>query len=198
MRSAPWLLPLLLLPLGALAQTQPPAPVPPPVSSQPPAPIQRADPIALPNAPQPAPSPAQVRADLEWERLTRQTHYLRPEVRIQAEGDALRCDVDKVTPDEIFCTEHRASNGPLLGLLHPKDQYHIPRREIRDVRVGGRELSTLLGAGVGIGVGIGLGSVDDSSRAHGVQAILALLLGGLGGLIGHALPLAGHPIYQQP
>lgn len=198
MRSARWLLAFHLLPLGALAQNQLPAPYQPPAALHPPAPMERADPGPLPNAPQPAPSPAQIRANLEWERLAGQTHYLRPEVRIQAEGDALRCDVDKVTPDEIFCTEHRASNGPFLSLLHPKEQYHIPRREIRNVRVGGRELSTLLGAGIGIGLGVGLGSIKDASREEGGQAIFALLLGGLGGLIGHALPFAGHPIYQQP
>ena len=186
MRPPLLLLLLAIFPLTALGQTQPPAP------------IERQIPDALPNAPQPAPTQAQIHANKQWDKLARETHYLRPEVRIQAIGDPIRCDVDKVTPDEIFCIEHRVMNGPMVNLFHPKEHYHVPRREIRDVRVGGRELSTLLGAGIGIGVGVGLGSINDASRADGAQAILGLLMGGLGALIGHATPFAGHPIYQQP
>lgn len=180
---------VLLITLAALqvrAQTQSPAP------------IERLPPQALPSAPQPQPTQAQVRADKDWEKLIHATHYSRPEVRIQAVGDPLRCDVEKVTPDEIFCTEHRAGSGFLENLIHPREQYHVPRREIRDVRVGGRELSTLLGTAVGIGVGVGIGSINEASRADGGQVYGALLCGVIGALIGHSLPFAGHPVYQQP
>ncbi len=170
-----------------------------PAQTQPPAPVERQTPAAaLPNAPQPTPTQAEINAAAQWERLARQSHYLRPEIRIQAVGDPIRCDVDKVTSDEVFCTQHRANNGPLGSLFIPKETYHVPRREIRDIRIEGREMSTLLGAGIGMGVGVGLGSINNASRTDGAQAILGLLLGGLGGFVGHALPFAGHAVYQQP
>ena len=180
---------LLLLPLPALSS---------PAQTQATAPIERRDAAALPEAPQPAPTQAQIHADKQWQHLIQGTHYNRPEVRIQATGDTIRCDIDKVTADEIFCTEHRANNGPFGSLFHPKEQYHVPRREVHDVRVGGREMSTALGGGIGIAIGVGIGSINAESRADGAQAYGALLFGLLGAFIGHAIPFAGHPVYQQP
>jgi hypothetical protein len=165
--------------------------------TQPPAPVERRDAAALPESPQPS-THAQLRADEEWKKLIQGTHYTRPEVRIQAVGDPIHCDVDEVTEDEIFCTEHRANDGPFSSLFHPEEQYHVPRREIRDVRVVGRAMSTALGAGIGIGLGVGIGSINPASRADGGQAYGALLLGLLGAFVGHAIPMAGHPVYRQP
>ncbi len=181
-----------------------------PTESGTPAPVERRDSTPLPNAPQPAANQiqaqaqtqaqtqAQIHADKQWAELIRQSYYQRPEVRVQAAGDPIRCDIDKVTGYEISCMEHRAANGFVGGILHARQQYRIPRREIRNVRVAGREISTLVGAGVGVGVGVGVGSINQASRADGAQAIFALLFGGLGALIGHALPVAGRQVYQQP
>ena len=166
--------------------------------NQPPAEIERRPPTVLPNAPQPTSSQAQADADQQWAQLIRGTRYTRPEVRIQAVGNPIRCDVDKVTTEEIFCTEHRANSGPLTNLFLPKEEYRVPRREILEVRTGGRGQATALGAAIGIGLGVGLGSVNRTTREDGGQAIFALLLGGLGALIGHAYSFAGHPVYQHP
>jgi len=174
---------LLLLPCGLSAQIQAAAPV-----------ERRTPGSALPDAPQPAYTPAQMHADKAWERLGTQSRSDRPELRIQATGDPIRCDLDGVTPDGIFCTQHGGIGGPLF----PKGHYYVPRREIREIRVGGRVYSTLLGLGIGVAVGTGLGSIHAANREDGAPAILALLCGGAGALIGHALPLRGTPMYRQP
>jgi len=165
------------------------------------APIERRPP-ALPSAPVPSlpvPSPGDVRAENAWENLgLMAARGARPEIRVQAMGEPIRCDLDAVTPYELFCVEHRAMREPIRDVLMPPVPYRVPRSDIRDVRIGGRDGSTALGAVIGAGVGVGLGSASAASRSSGGQLWGGLLFGLAGGFVGHFMPFKGHVVYQHP
>lgn len=163
-----------------------------PIERRPPSPPQ-----TLPNAPGAAAK--ETEADSAWDRLTHVANRgLRPEIRVQALGEPIRCDLDAVTPYELFCVEHRAMHEPIRDVLMPPVPYRVPRSEIREVREGGRGGSTALGALIGTGVGVGLGSASAASRASGGQFWGGLLFGLAGGAAGHFLPFKGHVVYQHP
>ncbi|HEY4356059.1 MAG TPA: hypothetical protein VGN16_09955 [Acidobacteriaceae bacterium] len=164
------------------------------------APIERRSPPAaqtLPNAP--APTAGEIEADNQWQELARRANRgPRTEIRVQAMGEPIRCDLDAVTPDELFCVEHRAVHSPLRDVLIPPAPYRVPRADVRNVRTGGRDGSTALGALIGAGVGVGLGSASAASRSSGGQLMGGLLFGLAGAAVGHFLPFRGHVVYQRP
>jgi len=158
------------------------------------APIERQPPPsatpALPSAPTPS--------DLQWSDLTRKLHYRQLEFRVQAAGDPIRCTPGQITPTTLFCTEFRVASNPIHDAIFPPKTYIIPRSDIEDIRIGGREKSTAIGILIGMGAGAALGSTNTQSRAQGGPALGALVFGLIGGLVGHIAPAKGHIIYAAP
>jgi len=157
------------------------------------APIERrpAPPQQLPPTPQP------IAPDPQWTRLIQQTNRgWHDEIRVQAFGEPIHCTIDQLTDTTLFCTEYRVMHSAISDAFDPPQLLAIPRRDIREIRDGGRDLSTLTGVAVGMGIGAGLGSLTPQSRADGKQFWDAALLGVIGGFIGHLAPFKGHLIYR--
>jgi hypothetical protein len=146
------------------------------------APIERQPPAA--------PDPA-------WQSFA-QRRNLRPgnELRIQAYGRPFRCHLDRIGANELDCTLY---GSPSLFFPQPDIPYRIPRADIREVRTGGRDASTLLGFGVGFGLGAAAisGNPDITGKAAPIL-LFGSLLGALGAYIGHHLPLKGRTLYRTP
>lgn len=152
------------------------------------APIERRPPppAALPE------SPDQIASEREWSKLIHiAADNSGTELRIQAHGEPFRCRVEEVTPDEIFCSQHRPSPWQ-----RPAMEYRIPRAEVREVRQHGRAYSTLLGVCIGVGTLGGMKAVTTSTDSATNGAIGVLLGGVIGGFLGHALPFKGNVVYR--
>ncbi len=160
------------------------------------APIERRSPSSPAPLPQ-APSAMVAEADRQWQQLERRArHGSSEELRVQANGEPLRCSLDHVTGSELMCTEYRPFSSPLERFFFPPQPFHVPRSDIREVRNGGRELSTLVGAAAGIGLGAGVSSARGGTQSDVIAN--GLLIGLIGGFIGHVAPFKGFVVYRQP
>jgi hypothetical protein len=153
--------------------------------------------LALATAHAQAPIEPPAAPDPAWQSFAHRRN-LRPgnELRIQAYGSPFRCHLDRIAPDELDCTLY---GRPSLFFPQPDIPYRIPRADIREVRTGGRDASTLLGFGVGFGLGAAAisGNPDITGKAAPIL-LFGSLLGALGGYIGHHFPLKGHTVYRNP
>ena len=141
-----------------------------------------------------SPPTPQTQSDRQWDHLQRAVQLgYHDELRIQAVGPPIRCNIDDVTPAELFCTEYRALPGP-MDYIRPRRTMRIPRAEVANIRSGGRELSTFAGMDIGAGAGVALGSRGSDQN----KLISALLVSAVGGFIGHFAPFKGRVIYRAP
>ena len=148
----------------------------------------------------PTPPPAAPQAsasDAAWDRLNHLARYgTHTELRIETPTGILHCHLEGVGPDGLTCMPHELNAALVRVILRPQPDL-IPRQDIRNIRVGGRELSTLIGAGIGAGIGFGFGAQGTAPHGTG-EFIGALGVGLIGGFFGHLFPTRGHLIYTAP
>jgi len=136
--------------------------------------------------------------DQTWSKLATGDYGQHVELRIQAKGDPIRCDLDAMTPTTLNCVQHRTLVSPLNDLLIEPESWSIPRADIREIRLSDRHGSAALGMLIGGAFGVALGSFGSSDTRGFAQGLGFIIFGYFGALIGHHHPLKGQIIYQAP
>jgi hypothetical protein len=137
-------------------------------------------------------------ANTSWQKIQKfSSNGWDPELRVQALGDPIRCDLRDITPTTLICIDHQTINSPIRNIFIPPQAYVIPRADIREIRIGGRDKATALGMLIGLGVGVGIGSINHNTGGTS-QFIGASIFGLVGALIGHHAPFKGRILYRNP
>src|ERR1035441_4473956 len=121
-------------------------------------------------------------------------------IRLQGEsGRRVFCDVLQVDDTQLICSRSRR-----ILFFPMSDRMVYQRKQVREVRLTRRLLSSVVGAGIGVGagVGVGYGLENQATRAED-PGLLQFTFGLLGGLVGEAVGqgtdfLGGPVIYRAP
>jgi hypothetical protein len=139
-----------------------------------------------------SPQPSAV-PDASWQKFVQEWATKKgTELRVQTPVSILRCHLNTINASVMVCDQRLADR-----ILFPAPGGHleIPKGDVYEVRVGGREKSTLLGALIGFGAGLSIAATH--SGVNDGTVLASALVGGIGAIIGHILPARGHIIYSQ-
>lgn len=108
------------------------------------------------------------------------------------------CSFVAATNEELVC--ERIIRGHFV--VPASYQFRFERRSIREVRMERPDRGALIGAGIGAGAGAAIGAAAWHAQSGYTRGGTALILGGLGavigGAIGHEHPLAHGEVIYRP
>jgi hypothetical protein len=116
-------------------------------------------------------------------------------ISVKTDRTTFHCVLDSTTNEALFC--HPEFPRPFF-IPVPADGLTLPRQHILSIKQRDRPASTLLGILVGFGCGAGLAVVNHQPDQSADVIIGGVLLGTVGGFIGHAFSLIHHTLYRAP